>query len=92
MVNLLDDIQRALHANAYYLALLGTLSLPGVSAAMEYPDGVAKSDRHALCFNTRLGQKYRDQLTGKQCYQFRFSKCKKNPCSVSASRRNVPYS
>jgi hypothetical protein len=35
MVNLLDDIQRALHAKAYYLALLGTLSLPGVCAAME---------------------------------------------------------
>ena len=79
MVNLLDDIQSALHAKAYYFALLGTLSLPGVCAAMEYPDGVAKSDRYELSFNTRLGQKYRDQLTGKQCYQFRSSMLQEEP-------------
>jgi len=46
---------------------------------MEYPDGVAKPDRYWLWFNTRLGQKYRDQLTGKQCYQFRSSMLQEGP-------------
>jgi hypothetical protein len=71
MVNLLDDIRKALDAKAYYLALMGALSLPGVCAAMEHIDGIAKPDRYERWFNTRLGQKYRDDFTGKQCYQFR---------------------
>jgi hypothetical protein len=71
MVNLLDHMQRSLHAKAYYPALLGTLSLPGVCSAMECPVGAAKSDCYELRFNMRLGHKYRDQHTGKQRYQFR---------------------
>jgi len=71
MVDLLDDIQRALDTKAYYLALVGALILPGICAAMEYPDGFVKSDRYEQWFNSRLGQKYREQLTGEQCYQFR---------------------
>jgi hypothetical protein len=59
--------------------LLGTLSLPGVCAAMEYPGGFAKPDHCELWFNTRLGQKYRDKLTGKQCYQFRSSMLQEEP-------------
>jgi hypothetical protein len=92
MVNLLDDIQRALHAKAYYRSLLETLSQPGVCAAMEYPDGVAKSDCYALRLNTRPERKYRDQLTASSASSSAPACCKKNLCSVSSSRRNVLYS
>jgi hypothetical protein len=46
---------------------------------MEYPAGFAKPDRYELWFNTRLRQKYRDQLTGKQCYQLRSSMLQEKP-------------
>jgi hypothetical protein len=73
MIDLLDDIQKALDAKAYYLALMGTLALPDLCAAMEHADGITSPERYETWFNTRVGAKYKGELTGEQCYQFRCS-------------------
>lgn len=71
MINLLEDVHKALDAKAFYLALMGALALPDICGSMEYPDGRAGSDRYAAWFDKWVGERYLGFLDGKQCYGFR---------------------
>jgi hypothetical protein len=71
MIELLDDIERAVNAKAYYLALMGALALPDICGCMEHADGIATPARYQAWFDKWVGASLRGDLSGKQCYQFR---------------------
>jgi hypothetical protein len=71
MINLLEDVHKALDARAFYLALTGALVLPDICGSMEYADGVANRNRYAAWFDEWIGPRYEAFLSGKQCYEFR---------------------
>lgn len=73
MQNLLDQIQKGLEANLYYLSLFAALSLPDICGAIDSKDGKATSKKYNKWFDEYVAPKYRGSLTGEDCYRFRCS-------------------
>lgn len=76
MRELLKQIEAALDANLYYLALFASLALPDICGAIDSPsDGVGV--RYRTWFDKYVAPKYlwngRQFLTGADCYYFRCS-------------------
>lgn len=70
VVNLINDIQKAMDASAYCIALMGALTLPDICSAMECPDGLSSAERYENWFNIRVARHYPGELNGKQCYAY----------------------
>jgi hypothetical protein len=66
----LIDIRRALDAQMYYLALIGTLSLIDICSALETPDGKTDKHRFMAWYDKHLGPHY-SWLSGQDCYGIR---------------------
>ncbi len=73
MQDLLDQIQRGLESNLYYLSLFAALSLPDICGAIDSQDGNATSAKYIKWFDEYVARKYGDFLTGEDCYRFRCS-------------------
>jgi len=73
MRDLLDQIERGLQANLYYLSLLAALSVPDMCAALSSLDGQTNRTRYADWFDQNVARKYNGNLDGETCYQFRCS-------------------
>lgn len=77
MEDLLKQIEAAVKANAYYLALYVALTLPDICAAMEATDGIATKDRYIAWFDRFVAPRYSigstPSLTGETCYYYRCS-------------------
>ncbi len=77
MRELLNQIQKGLKQNLYFLSLFTTLTIPDICSAMESEDGLTTSDRYKKWFNAymvkREPQKYGDDknLTATACWNFR---------------------
>ena len=71
VISLLEDIHKALDAEAYYIALMGALTLPDICGSMDHADGRASKARYIEWFNRWAGHKYTAFLDGEQCYGFR---------------------
>jgi hypothetical protein len=70
METVLQEIERALQARVYYLALVVALTLPDICAALESPDGQTDRDRYKVWYNANLGGRY-GALTDADCYSLR---------------------
>ncbi|MEH1924575.1 hypothetical protein [Nostoc sp.] len=69
MEELLEQIERALDANLYYLALMSTLVLPDIAGAISYsPKGSSDSEYYDRWFDKYVDDK---SLTGEQSRLFR---------------------
>jgi hypothetical protein len=70
MEMILQEIELALHARLYYLALVVALTIPDVCAALESVDGQTNRDRYKAWYNAHLGGRY-GAVTDADCYSLR---------------------
>jgi hypothetical protein len=73
---LLAQIEAAVNAGAYHLALLGALAIPSICAALESPGGDDTPAKYADWFDVYVGPAYSSGpgsvlFSGDQCYSFR---------------------
>ncbi len=77
MQELLRQIEAALNANLFYLALFVSLSLPDICAGIDSPDGTTSGAKYGAWFDTYVAPKYQRRgnqiLSGEDCYRFRCS-------------------
>ena len=73
MRNLLDQIQKGLFVDLYYLSLFAALSLPDICGAIDSVDGNATPEKYEQWFDKYVSSKYDGFLNGKDCYRFRCS-------------------
>lgn len=77
MRELLRQIEAALEANLYYLALFASLALPDICGAIDSSDGTASGAKYVAWFDKYVAPRYRflkhQYLTGEDCYRFRCS-------------------
>lgn len=75
MRDFIDQIERAVQAHAYYLALYAVLTLPDICGAMESDDGQATRTKYIEWFDKYVAPGYRafgqSTLTGEVCYFYR---------------------
>ena len=75
MRDLLEQIERSLEQNLYYLALFGVLSLPDICGAVDSDNGEAERSKYIRWFEDHVGDRYKSQnqvfLSGEDCYYFR---------------------
>ncbi len=75
MRDLICQIERAIQARSYYLALYVTLMLPDICGAMESDDGLSKRARFVKWFEKYVAPAYtaygQRTLTGEVCYAYR---------------------
>jgi hypothetical protein len=67
---LLGEIERALQAQLYYLALMLTLALPDICAALGSQDGRSSSKLYKNWYDANMATKF-TRLTGDDCYSLR---------------------
>jgi hypothetical protein len=70
MERILAEIEGAMSARLYYLALTLTLALPDICGALEAKDGWAKADRYRAWYSANLADDFRN-LTANDCYRLR---------------------
>ncbi len=77
MKDLLEQIQKGLDANLYYLSLFVALAIPDICGALESEDGKATSRKYKKWFNEYMVRKrpdkYGERLTSDDIYNFRCS-------------------
>lgn len=77
MKDLLLQIDTALDANLYYLAMFGALAIPDICAAMQAESGQTTSRRYKNWFNRYVADRYvvrgESLLSGEDCYRLRCS-------------------
>lgn len=79
MRELLGQIDAALDARLYYVALFSALAIPDLCAALESSTGVTTGRQYADWFDRHVARKYTagvnrsPSLSGLQCWQFRCS-------------------
>lgn len=73
MRDILEQINKGLHSNLYYLSLFVTLSLPDICGAISSTNGQATSEKFEKWFDKYIAPKYGGFLTGSDCYKFRCS-------------------
>jgi len=75
MRDLLEQIERGLDQNLYYLALFAALSLPDICGALDSDDGEADRSKYISWFDEYVGDGYKSGtqafLSGDDCYYFR---------------------
>lgn len=71
--DLLNEIQRALSVNLYYVALLTSLNIPDICGAMASTDGIANRSKYIDWFDKYVAPNYVGNLTGTDCWYFRCS-------------------
>jgi len=67
---LLDEVNVALSNGLYYLAVMLSLSLPDICAALERPDGRTNSEYYKKWYDKHLADKF-DHLSADDCYSLR---------------------
>lgn len=75
MFDLLNQVERAVQAKAYYLALFASLTIPDICGAMETDDGAAKKSRYIKWFDKYVAPAYtisgKPTFCGTTCYKYR---------------------
>jgi len=70
METILGEIQKALDAGLYYLAVASALSLPDVCSALESPTGMTSGNQYKAWYDTWLASRY-PNLTADDIYSLR---------------------
>ena len=68
----LDEIEAALAARLYLVALRSALAVPDICGALGHPSGRATGPRYKAWFEENVPE-YREYLSGERCYAFRNS-------------------
>jgi hypothetical protein len=70
METILREIDRALDAGLYYLAIAMALTVPDVCAALESPDGETSGPKYKAWYNANLASRY-PNITDADCWSLR---------------------
>lgn len=70
---ILKEIERALDAKLYYLALQASLTLPDICGALQSDNGKATRDKYIAWYDTYAKEPGNLSISGKDCYYFRCS-------------------
>lgn len=70
---ILKEIELALDAKLYYLALEASLTLPDICAALQSDDGRASKSKYIAWYDTYAKEPGNLSISGKDCYYFRCS-------------------
>jgi hypothetical protein len=70
METILKEIEGALQANLYYLAIVMALTLPDICAALEAQDGRTSQNKYKAWYNANLAAKL-SFLSADDCYSLR---------------------
>jgi len=73
MQNLLDQIQKGLEDDLYYLSLFAALAIPDICGAIDSENGEADFSKYKNWFDEYVAPKYSGSLVGEDCYRFRCS-------------------
>ncbi len=73
MRDLLDQVDKALQANLYYVALFVSLAIPDICGAIGSTSGQATKTKYVDWFDKYVGQRYSGFLTADDCWFFRCS-------------------
>lgn len=69
----LDQIQKALELDLYYLALFTSLIIPDICGAIDSVNGEANRFKYINWFDKYVAQKYSGFFTGEDCWHLRCS-------------------
>jgi len=67
---IISEIERAISYGLYYLAMMMTLSLPDICAALESDDGETSGSKYRAWYDTWVADGY-SSLTADDCYRIR---------------------
>jgi len=70
MESILEEIEKALEAELYYLAIAMALTMPDICAALESPNGETKGSKYKAWYNANLARIY-PNITDEDCYSLR---------------------
>jgi hypothetical protein len=70
MEMILREVEQALSARLYYLAITMTFALPDICAALESADGATNPDRYRAWYDANLAVQY-PVITAQDCYCWR---------------------
>jgi hypothetical protein len=73
MRDFLDQIETAVRANLYYIALFASLAVPSICGAIQSEDGEDTREKYVQWFNEHVADRYLGFLSGDDCYFFRCS-------------------
>ena len=73
MRDLLEQIDRALQYNLYYVSIFTSLSIPDICAALSSVDGESNRTRYAQWFDQYVAPKCYGMISGETCYYYRCS-------------------
>ena len=73
MRDFLNQIQQALTANLYYVALFAGLAIPDICGALQSTNGRASKAKYVNWFDRYVAGLYAGNLTGQDCYYYRCS-------------------
>src|SRR3989338_3921272 len=75
MKELFDQIEIASKNNAYWVALIGVLTIPDICSSLESENGTTNKKKYIKWFDTWVSEKYKInneiRLTGEICYSYR---------------------
>jgi hypothetical protein len=70
MDTILQEIEKALNAKLYYLAVAMALTLPDICAALASPDGESSGPKYKDWYNANLAKQY-SNITDVDCWKLR---------------------
>lgn len=70
MESILEEIDKALDAGLYYLAIAMALTIPDICAALESPSGKTSGPKYKAWYNANLAGIY-PNITDEDCYSLR---------------------
>lgn len=73
MRDLIHQVRAANESALYYVALISSLALPDICAALETNDGHASGANYMAWFDKHVAPRYNGNLNGRSCYYFRCS-------------------
>lgn len=71
MEEVLDQIEGAVGARLFYVALYTALTVPDIAGSLHSEDGRAKPDRYQAWYDQYMGPEYGEDFNGADCYYFR---------------------
>jgi hypothetical protein len=71
--DLLEQIERGIESDLYYLSLFTALAIPDICGALASRSGEASGKKYRKWFDKYVAPKYGGKLDGRTCYLFRCS-------------------
>ena len=73
MKDLLEQVERGLQSNLYYLSLFAALTIPDICAALSSADGETTGPKYMAWFDKYVAPRYKGTVNGQICWFYRCS-------------------